>query len=443
MAAATTGTALAALVLSLALAGTAVAASRSFSVQIATAPPVYAGADSATVTATIRNTSGSPQRLGAVRLTFPSVIVPLPGSARVSVGRAAISGQRLELGYLELGPGTSATASLTVRVERCTPGQLVVGAEGKQANEFNGEGNDFPPPPEPPAVPVSGTCTLKWVNQPASAQRGTDITNDVFLPFGTTPAADPATVAVLDGSGVARVSWWTAPVQLTLPTNPGSSTLAGTTTVVPQNGLAAFRNASSGTPGPRIGVSAPGYRMAATSPGIVAPSGESVPFDIVDVGKRCTAGQSCSGATTATKSSASLQTVASAGDILRMSLGAPGTVAPTCAGYSPSTDTLDFDVSSPSGTASGGTRTIVLTLLRAFVTKSAWQYDACFQSTLPFVTKSGAPATPSGGGTYTGLLPACNPKHPVAPCEVSTVKTRSGDIMMTLIAPPGDPRARF
>ena len=438
------GTALAALAAALVLTGPALAADRSFTVAFATSPPVYAGADSAPLTATITNTSGTPQELGAVRLTFPSPLVPLAGTATTSRGTVTVTGQQIDLGYLGLQPGESATLGLRARVERCTPGTLSVTGAGKQANEFNGTGNDFPAP-DPAPVAVTGSCTLAFVTGPASAQKATDITGDVFLPFTPAPGStNPVSVEVRDGSGAARATWWSTPVVLGIAANPGAATLTGTVSRAPVAGVATFRDPAAAAQGPRIGVSASGYTLRATSAGIAAASAPSAPFDVVDVGKRCVGNGNCSSGTVGgPKSSAKVDAVVTNGTIVRVSVGPLGVSAPVCAGYVPATDLLDFDVTTPAGVPTGGQRTVVFTLLAPYVTKSASKYDACFQSTLPFVTRSGAPATPTGGGFYTGLLPDCDRRSPVAPCEVGTERSRTGDIVMTLIAPPVDPRARF
>ncbi len=165
------------------------------------------------------------------------------------------------------------------------------------------------------------------------------------------------------------------------------------------------------------------------------------------------AGQACTGSTSAAKTTASVSGVATTtSDILSISLGAPTTPSYTCVGYTTTTETLDFDLTSLTGAASGGVKTATFTLLKAYVTKPADKYEACFASPLPFTTKSGAPATgvdSDGNGsvdTYVGLLPSCSTswKCPVPPpCVASKVKDRNGNVTLTITAPPGDPRVKF
>ncbi len=121
---------------------------------------------------------------------------------------------------------------------------------------------------------------------------------------------------------------------------------------------------------------------------------------------------------------------------------------------------LDFNLTSLTGAASGGVKTATFTLLKAFVTKPASAYEACFASPLPFTTKSGAPAAgvdSDGNGsvdTYVGLLPTCSSGGGYGdrksgdcsvgpPCVVSRVKDRYGNVTLTITAPPGDPRVKF
>ncbi len=411
------------------------------------AAEVWAGA-TPRVGVTITNTSSNPQALGSVNVGIPSAITPLAGSALITstqspfAGTVTLVGAQLQLRNLNLAPGKSVTATVLARVT-CAPSaaSYPLSSAAKQSNDFNGTGNDFSPTGTA-ALDAVGACTLAFTTQPASAQREADITGDVYLPFSATPPGAPVAVTVRDGSGAAPVSWWATPVSLALSTNPGAAALHGTTSATPDGGVATFKSTASTEPGPRIGVSASGYRLTASSAGITTASAPSSAFDIVDVGKRCTSATTCTGQSSSAKSTAKVNVTAGDGDILRLSLGAVGTPVPVCAGYAPTTDVLDFDVTTPAGTSTGGQRTVLFTLFSAYVTKPANKYDACFQSTLPFTTKSGLPAVP-GGGYYTGLLPDCARTAPVAPCEVASDRTRAGDIVMTLIAPPGDPRARF
>lgn len=98
-------------------------------------PDVAASGSSVAYTAQITN-SISNQRLGSVNLTAPTGVVLRSASQGTVVGRT------LELRDLALAPGGSIT--VTLQADTSTQGgTLTWAAAGKQANNFNGTGNDF------------------------------------------------------------------------------------------------------------------------------------------------------------------------------------------------------------------------------------------------------------------------------------------------------------
>ena len=419
------------------------------------AAEVWAGATPA-LAITLTNRADE-QKLGSADIAVPAGVtlsgpVSLVSSQAPFAGTVSATASALSLRNMSLKPGRSVTVRLAARIAcSATPSGYVLAVTAKQANDFNGSGNDFTISGPQPALDVVGRCSLAFRTQPADAQRSTAITSEVFLPGGA-----PVSVAVLDGSGAGTVAWWTAPVTLGLAANPGATTLAGTVSAPPALGVATF------TPGPALPVSASGYRLTASSAGITAPAPVSSAFSIVDAGVRCIAGQSCSAASTSTKSTASVTGVASStNDLLRVSLGAPTATSFACAGYTTTTEVLDFDLTSLTGGAAGGPKTASFTLKAPFVTRSADRYEVCFLSPLRFVTKSGALAQPvdtdadGSADSYVGLLPTCAPcgdddrrrgrtaTCPPPPYVASKVRDRSGNVTLTILAPPGDPRAKF
>jgi hypothetical protein len=420
------------------------------------AAEVWAGA-SPQVAITITNRA-SEQRLGSADVAVPDGVA-LTGSPLLASSQSPFGGTVsaapgvIRLRNLSLKPGRSVTVTVAAQIE-CSAAHPAYAftVVAKQANDFNGTGNDFTISGLQPALDVVGACALSFQAQPADAQRNSAITSEVFLPTGA-----PVSVAVVDGSGSATVAWWTAPVTLGLGSNPGGAPgLGGTTSATPVAGVASF------SPGPILGVSASGYRLTASSPGIVAAQPLSGTFTVVDSGVRCTAGQSCTAASTATKSTASVSGLATgANDLLRVSLGSPTATAFVCAGYTTTTEVLDFDLTSLTGGVAGGPKTAAFTLRAPFVTRAADRYEACFLSPLPFTTKSGAPAQAvdtDGNGSadsFVGLLPTCSSCGdddrsrsrvtvcPPPPYVASKVKDRYGNVTLTIIAPPGDPRAKF
>ena len=398
-----------------------------------------------TVTITLTN-QGFPHWLGSANISVPAGVTILPSSLSLTsnqnafVGKVSESGGVIKLRNLYLAPTKSVTVSVGVQ-NTCAPTapSYAFTTSAKQVLDFAGS-TDYVLKGSQPALDLVGACSLAFRTQPADAQRATGITSEPYLPTGA-----PVTVAVLDGSGSADVAWWTAPIDLGIGTNPGGGTLSGTTSATPASSVASFL--------PQIDKSASGYTLTASSSGIAATAPVSSPFAIVDSGQRCVAGQTCTGTTSAPKTTATVSGIAGTNDLLTVSLGAPTTPAYTCVGYTTTTEILDFNLTSLTGGTAGGVKTAAFTLLKAFVTRPASAYEACFASPLPFVTKSGAPA-PKVGDVYVGLLPSCSSggggdEHKGSdctvgpPCVLSKVKDRYGNVTLTITAPPGDPRVKF
>lgn len=396
----------------------------------------WAGASPA-VTVRITNRARE-QRIGSAEITIPAGIVLAPGAPVVQSPAGttppAVAGGVIKLRNLSLKPGRSVDVTVTARIP-CTPSNPTTWTTRvKQSNDFNGRGNDFTITTPQPSLRVDGACSLAFTadGQPAAAQRATTITNEAFLPSGR-----PVAVAVLDGSGAARVGWWTTPVTLALGANPGGGPLTGTVGAVPAGGVATFA--------PVIGVSAGGYRLTASSPGIAAPAPLSAPFTIVDSGRRCTAGSTCTGSSATTTTSATVTTAnAATGDLLSLSLGAVDAPAVDCRDYTETGETLAFDVTSSTGGASSATNTVVYRI--ASPTRSASKYQVCFRSPSPFTARDGRPAA-AQGGAYVDLLPDCSrhdDRHrrsaPTPPCVVSrSGGSKGAPVTLTVLAPQGDP----
>ena len=79
-------------------------------------------------------------------------------------------------------------------------------------------------------------------------------------------------------------------------------------------------------------------------------------------------------------------------------------------------------------------------------------YRVCYSSPVQFTDRNGQPApidssangpsTYFGTTWYTGLLPDCAKKNPVAPCVVSWTGDNAGNRVGTFLTPPGDPSYR-
>jgi hypothetical protein len=426
---------------------------------------VWAGA-SPRVSITLTNLA-NPQNLGSADITVPADGIAIDaGSLALTSDQApfggsapVIVGSTIQLRNLSLQPAKSVTLSFDIEAE-CDPSgdPYTFAAQVKQANDFSGTGNDFLPVGPQPALELNGECSLRFAHQPEDAQRGSDITSDVFLPFsdpdtGDLTDATPVTVELVDGSGSGLVTWWTEPIDLQLNTGPLlTATLSGFTSATPVAGVASFKSIPDPLDppiGPRLNVSASGYTLKAVSAGVPAASTDvSTPFTIVDVGERCTGSltEPCRGASSNTKNSADVTAFAQPEEILRVSLGSPTAPEFSCPGYIATTDVLDFDLTTLDGDETTAGKTVVFTLNKPFVTRAASKYDVCWQAPMTFATKSGvvSPPDPANAGFFVGLLPTCNPKtRTEPPCVATRVKDRAGNIVITVRAPGGDPRAKF
>ena len=108
---------------------------------------------------------------------------------------------------------------------------------------------------------------------------------------------------------------------------------------------------------------------------------------------------------------------------------------------------VDGDTRSP--------KTIVIVIDKAIVDQTpdngTSDYRVCYSSPVPFTDRTGELAKPDpwddgpsayfGTTWFTGLLPDCDPKHPVAPCVLGWTDD-GGNRVGTFLAPPGDPSFR-
>lgn len=404
---------------------------------------VWSG-DSPALTLTLTNRS-STQSIGSADIALPSVIANARAATLApSQGTAAIDGGVIQLRSLGLAAGSSVAVTFDADVV-CTAPESATYAfttAVKQANNFSGAGNDFVQSGDSPALDLVGACSLAFGAQPADAEVNTAITNQIFTPTGY-----PVTVRVVDGSGSGLVEWWSTGVSLAIGANPGGGTLSSANgavpTATPSAGIAAFSMGNA----PRIDTIGSGYTLTASS-GALPASSPSGTFNIVTYGRPCNGNnERCTtGTLSGAKSTAEVSAFANQGELLRASLFDPA--APTapqfaCAGYTTTTDVLDFDLITPTGGATTAGKTVVFTLRGAFVTRAANRYDVCWQAPVSFTTKSGATATGNPDDWYVGLLPTCS-NRVGAPCVQSRSRdSRTGNVTITILAPGGDPRAKF
>lgn len=244
----TAGLLLAMLVATGALAAVASAGGGKTFKAVITPASVPAGSTSA-ITATVTNNS-DPQGVGSANLTVPSGWTVL--SATTTKGTATVAGQVVQLRMLALAPGQSAVVTMSTKVPcGSTPGVYAI--QAKQANDFNGTGNDvaLDTAGSDLSIDRSGSCGLRFVTQPPSEIGSGD-------PFTTS-------VEFVDGSGN-RATAVSAPVSLSAT----GATLTGPTPVSASSGLATFAGmalttTADATPA-TLTASSPGYGSATSSP---------------------------------------------------------------------------------------------------------------------------------------------------------------------------------
>ena len=370
--------------------------------------PVTAGATDPAYTVTLTN--NAKQTLGSANLAVPSefAIADEPPSITPS-GTVSRAGNVLQLRNLSLASDASVTVTLGLRFP-CAADDYPWTVVAKQSNDFNGTGNDFGPVSGTLSTKVtgtSGTAGLRFVNQPASAERNAQIRSVDFQ-----PASAPVTVEALNACG-RRDTSFTGTIELrllqsgpgVLTPNPASSTAVA--------GLASFSNLSINQSG--------NYNLRATTPVSGFEPAESEDFQVIGVVEPCS-GSSCTATLAGTNTTSTLTGGAGSGTgfaLLSLNLG----TKPVCAGYTPPTpDYYEFGLTVPRD------KTITATYSKAAVMafgKPVSALQICFAAPIPFQAKTGPaqpfdydgdPTTgPGGKEGFVGLLPNC-PVSPAGPC---------------------------
>ncbi len=281
-------------------------------------------------------------------------------------------------------------------------------------------------------TPASNPATaLKFATQPTNAKVGQVISGTAYSPTGP-----PVTVDVVDSMGNI-VTGSSAPVTLSLKSNPTGATLGGTTTVNAVNGVATFNNLT-------VNKAGLGDTLTATSPGLT--SATSSPFDVNNVVVTCSENVNCAGAVSNTSINVSVTAGfnpnASDAGTLAVSLNAGPELA--CAGYqAQGVGWIYFNAS-----ATTRTKTIVYSIMNPKGHPLS-AFQLCYGAPYQFKTRSGAPATrtvwSTGTVEYVGLLPNCPTQGTITgPCIKSRVAhTHPASVALTAFVPaglPGDPR---
>jgi hypothetical protein len=432
----------------------AIAADKVFSATLdgLTTDPLVAGAAYGGVggrpTLQLKLTNNSTQaQLGSANVTVPTGV--LVTQATASPGTVLDwDGNVIKLRNVNLPPGSFTTVSIAAQVQ-C--GANPVGSEWsfvvKQANDFNGTGNDLSPRGTLIST-IPGNCSVSYSTQPTSAVRLTTITGKAYDSSASAPKVQ---LDIRSADGV-LVTWWDGTVELTKGADPSSNhsaLLGGGDPKTVVDGFVTFS--------PTLDVSATGYSLIATAQPLSAASGGVSPatttsdkFNIVDAAGVCTSHNSnCPPVESTgpqTKAKIEAGTGGSDNDVVVLAFNDP-TVTVNCDGYVETSDVISYNVTQAVPTeVQGRAKLATLTLLAPYVTKAASKYDVCYQSTLSFPTKSGAQATLDlATGLYTGLLPGCvNKTLQPSPCVVSkALDTKTKNLVIVVSSPPGDPQAKF
>jgi hypothetical protein len=407
----------AALLLALALAAPAGADPvKPYSLTIA--PSSVPGSSTVTMTATFSVSSTASQGLGSANLTPPSGFRVVSPAACPSTGAGSLSGAGtacvdsagvVELRNLGIPIGGSDTLTMSVTTPACAASTSVYSwsAIAKQANNFNGTGNNLGPATTSPNPLVTTVdCGLAWGTQPHDALIGQHITGAADNQFGP-----PLTVQVLDNNGQPDTTS-SEPVTVAINANPASGTLSGTKTVNASNGVATFSDLSIDKPGT-------GYTLGASAPG----GGSATSNSFNESG---TSSTTCTQKDSFSDSCNTSSNGSSNSNLQVTANGDPNHPETTTLSIAPNlgTDTLNCSsLAAPSPNwyayeigSSNWSKTVVhterpLTFLGGTQQAIVANENVCEGATIDFVTKSGAlaPAAtlPDGTPGFIGDVPNC------------------------------------
>lgn len=422
--------------LSLVVVPTASAGNKPYSVVIS---PGSVSSGTVTMTAKFTNET-SHQRLGAANLVAPaqftitsvvSLSVPPPATATLVTSCAAsgVTGSCVQLRNLSLPPGASVTVTMTVNTSAATCGSPTAytwGVQAKQANNFNGVGNDLDLDVSRSSLTTAVSCTavaLKFVTQPSNAVVGQPITGSAYNPTGP-----PISVETVDASGnLVRSS---APITMALGKNPGGATLGGTTTENAVNGVATFSNLTLNKPGN-------GYTLVASSPGLT--SATSNAFNEDNTATICQQGASCS--TTLSTSVSTFQVTANPGPAATLSESVDVGTALTCPNYKArDANWFEFVVST-----SDRSKLITYTIDNTSPMGVQFCFGAPYEFEMPGDENAPPGTLPDGSPGFVGPLEHCEsfPEPPEA-CVKSIVASGQNTLVTVRIDAglEGDPWGR-
>jgi hypothetical protein len=397
----------------------------------------------------LRNESSS----NSVRIRSANIVVPAAytlnsGSIPTGTGdEPIVDGNTLKLRGLSVARNTSIDITISITTN-C--GDTVVREWGllvKSGDNLSGDTLNRKPGTNAPKTSVS-VCLLRFANEPATTETGTPITD------GHAGTGDPISIEIFDSlTGLVVNVNAAVTLALTGP-NPAGGALSGGSGNATA-GVASFPTLSIDTGGP--------YTLRASSP--VAPNNPTKDVMISDTVEEC---ESADCSFTETQPLTSYTTTPNQG-----TAGADWATSLNLSGLKISCDFAPFNYPDeerqPNGVwyvyddgQAGSVKTNVIFIDKEFVQITAdngtSKYRICYTSPVQFKDRTGnlaqpdpwttpdengdvGPSTYFGETWFTGLLPDCAKKNPVAPCVVNWTGT-GGNRIGTFLTPPGDPGYR-
>ena len=388
---------------------------------------------SQTLSLRITNDGTSTENIASISVTLPADYTLLPDE---------ISGGTLTVSGFDLAPGADTDVPVDVRapcLPNTDPSTWVTTAETSGSDAFvlaDGPG-------DPTTTRTDASCQLRFANQP-NTTKTLDVIKDGYNSTGTALQVeifDPETNDVVST---------TEDVAMSIGTNPGGATLAGDV-VGAVDGTATFLGLKldkAGTP----------YTLKADSD-VATNTAESNPFTVADTVAKCNGAGCKFNQGNATGSYTTTPTTGKNGATFVASLNVPNLridceFAPYNYPASRQPNSVWFLYDDGATGQSAKTNVIVIpgNIVKITPENGTSKYRVCYSSPVRFRdrngnlapldnTRTGNPTGYFGVNWYTGLLPDCAKKNPVAPCVVKWVGS-GPDRVGTFLTPPGDPGFR-
>lgn len=392
-------------------------------------PGDVAAGSSQSFSAKVSNLSTA-QALGAVDLTVPAgFALTGAGLPAASQGTASTSGSTAQFRDLAIAPGTSRVLTVSADVGcDASSGRWSVAA--KQANDFNGTGNDFDLVGARPLTAVGGACSLSFVQQPPPATG----TGDTF----------PLSVELLNGANM-RATGSTAEITLSLVQVSGAAgSLSGATSATAEQGLAGFSVGLHGADQAVYAIRAESGASSTTSDEVTVHRAATRCAENQEV---CTASSTLGGTTFAMDAPAE---DGEGNDATTLTIDWDIGLKPDCS-YGlglPYTELADhFAVFDAGQRSVHATLTLAGELMQQAPLGQGLEF--CYAGPSPFAAKAApnpigvltTPSTLDAEGFFFGILPDCGGlAEQIAPCVVSRSTGPGGAGIITVDLLEGDPK---